>query len=481
MMSDTDSTIDRQSTPDDWQLTAPVNKAFWKLAAPMIIGMLINGIHNLVDSWFVMSFIGSDAMAAVSVMFPVYMVLISVAAVIGSGSAVKLAQLKGEGKLDAIPDVVGKSHGVMWIAMILTSGLFLLGQSSILNLLNVPDAIRPAALDYLTPLLLGSIFAFQLSLWNDMLRAGGDVNWLFIIILIAAIVNAVWDAIFIIGFGWGTSGAALATLVAQGTGCVIAWSVLKNRWSLSIKRPTLGFSKEIGRLGSASMASILGAAIMLSVINRLIADSAGSDPAALSAFGLLSRFNMMFLLPLMAMGMACQTLIAWSFGAQHWQRIRHIFISSSVYMFLWLLVIAVALLLWPETLINVFSDDPDVTKMTAEFSRQMYWFLPLSGVFLAVVSWLQGISRGLLAAVLPLIKIFVVLLPLAVSLNLINGLTGLFWSFTLADGLTGIAALFIYGRLSGDNVMKAQTAASVELSSTSLASQSSKSGEVSHG
>lgn len=427
----------------------PINKLFLQMAMPMVFGMVINGMYNLVDAFVVSRFIGNSAMAAVSIAFPLQMIIIALAATVSNGASVLVSQLLGAGQNSQANNVVTTAiRLVIFLAMAIII-FMLLSKSSLWRFLNVPAELQSAVSDYFMPLALGSICVFSLSLITDLLRAQGKMKALFSVILIGAMANIVLDVLFIIVFGWGITGAAMATLAAQLLACLVAAkSFIRPRaseqWSIRAGLFKTKIAKNILSLGAPVLFQYIGASIIIGLVNTMIAASLDHNTVKwLSAYGIIGRFNVFIILPLIAMTNASQTIISFNHGANNTERVQQALIQGLKANVSYLLIMASLLLGMPSILIGAFTNDTTVIELGQSIARMMFILLPLAGISAMLISYLQGIGKAKQALLLSLVKAYGLILPLLFIIQSFWGFEKLWYAFPVADLGAVIIASYI--------------------------------------
>lgn len=430
-------------------LTKPIKKLFFQMAMPMIFGMLINGMYNLVDAFVVSHFIGSKAMAAVSLAFPLQMIIIALAATISNGSSVLVSQFLGAEKKLKANNVVATAIRLIIFLAITIAILVILFKSTLLGTLKVPIELQGTVSDYFMPLALGCILIFSLSLISDLLRAQGKMKVLFSVILIGATANILLDVLFVVVFNWGVGGAAAATLSAQFLGCLVGVNNLmrshsSKQWSIKSGLFETKMARNILSLGAPVLLQYTGASIIIGIINTMIAVSIDDNTTQwLSAYGIIGRFNIFIILPLIAMTNASQTIISFNHGAKMDDRVQQALIQGLKANFSYLLIMVCLLLLIPSVLMAGFTSDKMVIAIGGEIARMTFVLLPLAGISSMVIAYLQGTGKAKQALLFSLIKVYMLVLPSLFILQYFWGFEKLWYAFPVADlGAIIVASYF---------------------------------------
>ncbi|WP_196140907.1 MATE family efflux transporter [Aliikangiella sp. G2MR2-5] len=411
-----------QQTKSVCLVSGDLKTLFIKLSVPMMIGMLLNGLYSLVDAYFISSFIGDAAFAGVSSIFPLQMALIAIAICIGNGSSVLISNQFGANNLAAIKRIFNNT-----LVLILSISLLVLIASFNLSIESfIPvsssnpdsDATLVHAMDYFFIIVSGYIFLLLLSLLSDYLRAISNMKGLLLIILMGALSNVVLDYLLIVVFNLGTSGAALATVIAQLSG-VITGVLIVAKSSAPLRLSKIGIElnltivKEILVTGSPALITTLGAAMVMATVNMNIINYNSINPEVwIGAYGITVRINILLLLPLMAISNASQTIIAQNFGANNIERVQSCLRIGITTAITYLFFITLILILFSANILDTLGIGENQAKYAEKIFAIMFILLPVSGVTTVGIAYLQAVKKAPLAIALTFSQIYLLLIPL---------------------------------------------------------------------
>ena len=461
----TQTSSHKLSSNDSPLAKQPIDKLFLTLALPMIFGMLLNGLHNLVDTYVVSQFIGSQAMAAVAIAFPIQMCVLAIATMINNGASILMSQALGANNHSEKSLVIFTAIKLsVLISTAIAVGYYIFS-SSMLEILRVPKELESQVHQYFFPLMLGNMSIFTVALFCDFFRASGKVDKLFILILVNALTNLVLDLLFVIGFDMGVRGAALATLGSHLLTCLVGLRFipfnLASQAEIRKKAMTLdfGMAKKIAQFGTPTLLQYSGAAIVIGIVNFLLSNAKPVNASDwLSAYGIICRLNVFVILPLIAMTHAIQTIVSFNHGLGNYTRVKHAVKLGLRVCFLYLTCLWGLLLLLPEPLIGIFSDERTVVELAARVSKMMYFLLPLASISMVASAYLQGINRPTWAIFVTLFKIYILIIPCLYVLELSLGYQQLWYAFPAADLLVVLIVAFVFFRLEHDSTQQWTTA-----------------------
>lgn len=195
--------------------TEPIGRLILKFAVPSVIALLVNSLYNIVDQIFIGWGVGYLGNGATNVVFPITIIALALAMMIGNGGAAFLSLKLGEGKVDLAKKGVGNAVALVTIVSIVLAVVFLVFINQILTLFGATDALRDYAIEYGVIIGVGLPFMMVSAAINSMIRADGSPKYAMFSMIIGAVLNVILDPVFIFVFHMGVQGAAIATVVGQ--------------------------------------------------------------------------------------------------------------------------------------------------------------------------------------------------------------------------------------------------------------------------
>ncbi|OUS40981.1 hypothetical protein A9R00_03260 [Oleispira antarctica] len=433
-------------------LTAPVAPLFMKMALPIIFGLLINGLFNFVDAIFISRAVGTDAIGGVSAAFPIQMIMISISAMLGSGMASIISRRLGANKDEEANKVFNASLILAAVIGLVLSIIIVSFRFEIFYLMQLPAALIPYAVDYLTPIAAIGLISFCHGSMSECLRAQGLNVQVFKLMAGMALLNIALDALFILGFGWGVPGAAWATALSITAAFFYAIYLLKTgnhrvMFSFDHFRFIPQVHKEAIALGIPVFLSYTGFAMMLLTVNIVLVAVAGDNAQLLiSAHGVLNRVFMLIFLPVIGMMIAFQTFAGFNYGARKHERVIQVLkvalLATTGYATLW----SGIMILVPDVLFQLFSNDQALIQAAADISSVLFIGFITVGIAMICPALFQAIGLAKPAALLNALHTYLLLLPAlalyAVSFGEQFGAAGIWWLFPIADAITAILVGF---------------------------------------
>lgn len=424
-------------------------KLLLKFSIPAIIGMLVNALYNVVDRIFIGNGVGSLGIAGITIGFPIMLVIMAFAMLIGIGSTSLISIKLGEGKKNEAELIMGNAMILLIVISLGISVLGLIFLNPLLRTFGASEAVLPYAQNYLKIILWGTVFQSIGFGMNSFIRAEGNPRVAMLTMLIGAILNTILDPIFIFVFDWGIQGAALATIISQGVSA--AWVLayfLGSRSHLKLHFKNLKLNtKIIGKIiaiGSAPFAMQLAASLLSVIMNRKL-NYYGGD-VAISGMGVINSIALLILMPIFGINQGVQPIIGFNYGAQKFDRVKAalklgILAATGVVM-----IGFIVTRLYPEQLIRVFNrTDEELVSFGTQALKIFLVFLPIIGFQIVGANYFQAVGKPRQAMFLSLSRQVLILIPALLVLPNYFGLLGVLAAGPLSDFgssiLTGIFLL----------------------------------------
>lgn len=409
-------------------------KLIFYFALPMLIGNIFQQLYNTVDSIIVGQTLGDNALAAVGASFPVIFLLISLIFGVTMGSTILISQFYGAKDFEKLKRTIDTTYIFLFFGSIGITLVGLVISGPILSLLNTPSEIMVEAKAYLNIIFIGIIAMFGYNTVSAILRGLGDSKTPMYFLIMSTIINIILDIVFILVFKMGVAGAAWATVVAQGFSFVFGLYYLnKNHDVLKFDIKTMKFDKilfiksiKIGvPTGVQQMLFSLGMMAIQSILNPF-----GSTTIAAFAAG--SRINSFGTMPIMNFGAAISSFVGQNLGAGREDRVKkgyHATLKMSVAVSL---VITIAMYIFGEGFISLFTQNPEVIKIGIEYLKIVSIFYFLVSIMFVTTGVLRGAGDTMVPMFISILSLWLIRVPIAKLLSVKIGQSGIWWSVGIA-------------------------------------------------
>ena len=431
---------------------APITGLLIKMTLPMIFGIFGMVAFNMVDTYYV-SKLGLLQIAAMTLTFPVVMIVGSLAQGIGIGAAALISKAVGKNQHHKIVRYTTDSLilGILLVLIFIIVGMFTI--EPLFRLLGADNQTLPYVMDYMKIWYLGVIFVVIPMIGNSAIRALGDTKTPALIMAVASIANIIFDPIFIFGFGpipaMGIKGAAIATVISRAITMTVSLYILiyrqKNVSISHVKfKEILHSFKDLLYIGIPNALTKIMTPLAIGVITGLIA-TYGKEATA--GFGIASRVEMFALLVINALSSIFVPLLGQNIGAGKSNRVLEIIKKSELFSLLYGFIIMIVLMLFGKNIAMIFSDNPQVISTVKTYLFIIPIGYGLQGLFLIYTSTLNVINKPFHSAILSLIRLFIIYVPLAIILSNQFGLVGIWVALNISFVLSVIISKLIVKKM----------------------------------
>lgn len=423
-----------------------MSKLLMNLSLPATVAMLVNALYNIVDTIFIGRGIGYLAIGGLTIAFPVQMIIMAIAQMVGIGAASVISRSLGAKDEERANHVAGNSFLSVGLLGMLICVLGLTFINPLLRIFGATDILLPYAKEYLQVILIGSIyFPFAVS-GNNLIRAEGNAKAAMFSMMIGAITNIILDYIFIFPLNMGIRGAALATILSQLISVIYVLSYIYGKQStLKVKlhhlKPDWNILHETMAVGFSSFARQVSGSIMAIILNNSLGFYGGE--LAISVYGVVNRVIMFLFMPLFGIVQGMQPIVGYNYGAKKFDRVKEAVKLSIIATTLFATVSTLFGELFPGFIIGMFDDDPELIRNGVYALRIIISMVPIIGVQIIGAALFQSIGKAIPSLLLTLSRQVLFFIPLVIILPRIYGLglLGIWITFPIADALSTVFTL----------------------------------------
>lgn len=427
-----------------------IGKLMRKFSIPCIISMLVNSLYNIVDQIFIGWGVGYLGNGATNIVFPLNMICLAFALMIGDGTSAYLSLKLGEKKKDEAKR--GVANGIL--TSILISIVFfvvilaLLPQ--LLNLFGCTEALRPYALDYGFIIAIGLPFMMVGTTLNSIIRADGSPKYSMVSMVSGALLNTILDPIFIFVFNMGVKGAAFATIVSQVLTFILNICYIKRFKSVKLDKKDFKLNgKAVGKLlslGISSFITQMSIVFVMAAENNMLkkcgANSEFGSEIPITVLGIVMKISQILNSIILGIAVGAQPIIGYNYGAGKNDRVKE---TLKKVLGLSIIVSTIAFILFqtiPDKLIAIFgSGDEKYIEFACLAFRTYLMLCIFNGVQIPSGIFFQAIGKSVISAILSVSRQIVLLIPAMIILGNIFGVHGVLSAGPIADGIAFVIAL----------------------------------------
>ena len=454
--------------------TEKIGRLMWKYAVPCIISLLVAALYNIVDQIFIANadYLGSYGNAANTVVFPLTVIALAIAVMIGDGACAFVSICLGKKDADNAHRSVGNAVVLSIAASFVLTALYLLLQMPILTAFggNVNERTMECSREYFFWITLGIPFYMFGQAMNPIIRSDGSPKFAMASTLAGAVLNMILDPIFIFVFRWGMMGAAVATVLGQIVTAVLAIWYLCHTKAVKLNKSSFQLhGRLVGRflsLGICSFLAQISLVAAMAAVNNMVRKYGAMDGVfgqeeysqiPMAVLGIVMKVFQIIISIVIGMAAGCIPIVGFNVGAKRPDRAKELFTKLLTAEFTVGVIALLTVELLPRQLIGIFgaqNESAYYTQFAIMAFRIYLCMLPLACVNKAAFIFLQSLGKAWTSTFLSMLRELVLGVGLALLLPLAFGLDGVLYSMPLADILTFIASACIivitYKRFNGE-------------------------------
>lgn len=438
--------------PQNKMASAPVGTLLLKMSLPLMLSMILEAFYNVVDSLFI-SHYSENALTALSLAFPIQLLIVSITVGTAVGINALLSRMLGEKDQQGVNSVAinGIFLAVLTYVVFLLFGLFF--TNAYFSSQTSDPEIRKLGVDYLSICLIFSFGAVGQITFQRLLQSTGKTTLSMVSQLVGAAVNIILDPILIFGMlgapRMGVTGAALATVIGQAIALLIAvyFNLSKNKeiqFHLRGYRPDGKIIREIYRIGFPAIIMQSLNSVMSFGVNFILIPLSST---AVAAFGIYVKIMNFVFMPVYGLGNGVIAMTAFNYGAGSKKRIDSTIKAGMVYASVVMLLGTGVIELFSGNILMMFGASDEL----AEISITCLRVISLSYIFVAFTTISQGVCQalgnGVYSLVIALLRIVIVLLPVLYLFSLVFPLAQIWWAFMIAEITSAAVGVVLLRRI----------------------------------
>lgn len=443
--------------------TEKVSKLMGKYSVPCIISLLVGALYNIVDQIFIANadYLGSYGNAANTVVFPLTVIALAIAIMLGDGCCAFVSLSLGKNEPDSAKKSVGNSVILTIVSSLVLCAIYLIFSDQIIAMFGgtVNAETFKCSHEYFFYISIGIPFYMFGQAMNPIIRADGNPKFAMVSTLAGAILNIILDPIFIFVFRWGMMGAAVATVIGQIVTAVLAIWYLYHMRLVKPRKADFSIDWKISRktliLGVTSFLSQISLVAAMAAINNMIRKYGAMDSVfgqeqyaqiPMAVVGIVMKFFQIVISIVVGMAAGCIPIVGYNMGAGLKKRVKELFTKL---LLVEASVGAVALIIveiFPHQLITIFgaaNESAYYTDFAIKAFRIYLCMMILACVNKACFIFLQAMGKAAASTALSMIREIVFGVGFALLLPIFFGLNGVLYSMPVSDLLTFLIAVYL--------------------------------------
>lgn len=412
-----------------------VSKAILKLSIPMVMGMMIQVLYNLVDTYFIGMLNDANQLAAANISLPVFMMLMAIAGIVGSGSSSYISRCLGNKDYEEANKTISIATGILVIMSIIVmiAGIFM--SPNIAKGLGANDATFNYTYKYIVIMFIGAIPVMCSYALGQLLRSEGNIMQSVIGLTLGTVVNIVLDPVFIFGLKMEITGAAIATIIGQtSTLLYFAYAFLKGKTTLKINLKKFKYDKnifkEIFTIGVPASLNQMLMGVATVIVNNI---AVGYGTLTVAGMGVAMKIMTIGTFVFMGFSAGCQPLVGYNYGCNNITRVKEIIKKGIIITSIIGLSLALIFGVFANYLIGLFTSEPEVINKGAIILRALIISLPFVGGQMISTTSAQSMGKVVVAFILSISRQGLLYMPLLIILNKVFGFSGFIYAQPITD------------------------------------------------
>lgn len=436
--------------------TSSIPRLILQFSVPSIVSMIIESLYNIVDRLFVGQGVGYLGIAGITLCFPIMLFIMALSMIIGVGANTLFSIRLGEQKYLSARIILNNALFLLILMALLSFVLGEIFMEPLLRSFGASDETLPYAVSYMRIILCGAVFQTITPGMNHFIRSMGHPKTAMFRTIVGALLNTIFDWLFIIQWGLGIQGAALATVIAQVCAGVFVMSFFFRKdtpikLGLRYMKLKPAYVRKIFILGLPPSIMQICNSLMNVVLNNSLAyygmkSIYRSGDLAISAFGIINSIAMLIVMPLIGFVQGVQPLIGFNYGAKKYLRVRKFVRVTLFYGTCFMCVAWIIVQLFADHFVLPFSaGNSELLELSAGAMRIFLFGIPMIAISALCGNFFQGTGKAGRAIVLNLSRQVLILIPLLVVLPRFVGLSGVFMAAPISDTCAAILGVTLLG------------------------------------
>ena len=430
-----------------------ITRILFKFAIPAIISLLVAELYNMVDTVFVGRYVGTEAIGALTIAFPVQRFLISIGMLIAVGTSTLVARNLGKQDKQGLISSILNALTMVFVALITVSIITFFFRENIITTLGASTSTYPLAEKYVSIILIGGIFQSIGLVACYIMTALGNTKITLYSNTLGAIINIIIDFFLVAVFGFGIAGAAIATVISQIIAFVYAMIEFKKvkqnfnlKFSLSsiIKSLKPAIIWTIAAVGFSTFIIEISDAIVAVVLNNLLFANGGDS--AIVIVGVITRVSMFMFITIIGVSSAMQPIVAYNYGKQNFKRMKETLKVGITSVTITSLVLWLILMVFAKPIIGFFLKDDLILNDAITAFRICISLLPSVGLYYVVIYYYQAIGAAKKSFILSIYRQILIFIPVVFIMVNLFGVIGAWFAYPVSDLISSITSLFFMNK-----------------------------------
>lgn len=426
-----------------------VSKTLFRFAIPAILSLLLLELYNMVDTIYVGRYIGSNAIGALTVAFPIQRLIIALGMLISIGTSTYVSRSLGEKNIAELKQTIINAFIATVIILVTVIMCIFMFINPIVRGLGASEGIFSYAKTYISIILFGSIFQGVGLVAGYIMIALGNTKITLYSNLLGATVNVIINYVLIAILGFGIEGAAISNVISQVVACIyslyrfreVKKSIQINFTSDNVKK---AFSMElvfgIAAVGFSTFIIEVSDAVVAVILNNLLASRGGDG--AIIIVGVITKISMFMFITIIGISSAMQPIVAYNYGAKNYAKMKEVLRVSLVTVVCASMSFWAVFMLFAKNIIGFFLKDAAILENAVSAFRVCILVLPIISIYYITIYYYQAIDEPRRSFLLSIYRQLVIFIPVALLFVQWFGIIGAWIAYPISDIISAVTSLY---------------------------------------
>lgn len=418
-------------------------KALMKFAIPGVVTILVAEFYNMVDTFFVGKYVGANAVGALGVAFPIQRLIIAISLLIGVGTSTSVARALGEKNYKRINKNITNAITLGLIVSIVVPILLFCYREGLLHGLGASNIIYPIVEEYISIVLMGSLFLSFTNIFGYCIIALGNPKVTVIATSIGALINIIIDYLLVGVLDMGVKGAAIATVSSQAIGFAYALFKMYSHGKYIDLKLKLSFDIDIWKtiisIGFATFIVEISDAIVIGLLNNLLLPFGGD--MAIIIVGAITRISMFMYITIIGISSGMQPLAAYSYGAKDYKKLSKIIGITIKMVSITSIILWGLMMIFTNQIFGSFIKETDILIETVKAFRTTIIIFPVIGIYYVSIYYNQAINQAKRSFFLSIYRQLLLFIPIVIVLVNIMGVQGAWITYPITDIISAVTGV----------------------------------------
>lgn len=417
-----------------------------KFSIPAAISLLITAIYNIVDRIFVGNFVGTSALAGLSICFPLSYMMMAFGLTCSAGGSTLFSVFTGQEDKDKMNSSFGNAFMLVIVFELILTTFLLILADPLLKIFGVTQTSYDYALTYYRIVALGCVFQGLTQVFCDFVRVSGKPFTGMCVTGVGAVTNIILDALFVAVFDLGVAGAAWATVTGQILSTLFgAYWIFGGKTLVQITKKTFKFDlKMSGRIiscGFAFWVAQMAMGFICLVYNSQLGKYGGD--VAISVYAVIASIMTFVIMPASGISQGIQPIIGNNFGAGKYKRVMSTLYIASAFSVAVTCIIWIIVLVFPKAILSAFGGTADMYEIGISGLRINFCITPVLGFVMLATTFFQSVAKPVPSIVITMLRQVIFLIPFIYILPVFMDINGIFFAQPISDALALVISLFL--------------------------------------